>query len=605
MHHHHTKAEREILSKIGKNQASFTSPHRLPHHGNLARHVHATTASANLAMANAARQQVFSQVLSQLNSKMQATRRDANSSTDCAASTSSATPMVYQPPPNLGPCGSAASGRYGEALSERLFFLKTTKTGGSTIRQLFERFAVWEHMGRLSSTEPGGVLFNVSRRSAQWLPPGRWRPPNHHLSGGGMAGWHGAVRPRTRAGESPYDIADDHSTWDPGIIDAQLPGARLITVSRDPLQRVISALSFFWGITDARAYLANMRRFTRADDFRVWNSVAWQLGVEAAREPLPNANDTENFVRRLVAADLSDVTRTLRERFALVMVTEAMTASVVLLRSLLCWRWRDVLLQGPPLTPTQQDHRVSRRAEPKPLDAAAAQRLRELNTLDERVHHEAKVLFARTVQRYGGAAALARDSLLHWRFSHAFKTVCLACCDGRVARETPRSTLPLPLQTLKCKQFLPTCVALTDGGRAGALSCAQPQASPPLDSSAHREQFAEADAAEEALLKIITGCGSQQFANVTVCHSAVPSAPAAAAPTSSTPDLTCQKSTRGVVTCMRPLPSASRTTTGGTPKAAPKASTAPICATAELCVGDESSRWKCTAGGVPPKLWLS
>ena len=159
--------------------------------------------------------------------------------------------MLHQNAPNLGPCGRAASGRYGEALSERIFFLKTTKTGGSTVRQLFERFAQQELMGRLSSSEPGGVLYNVSSKSPEWLPARRWRPPDHHI--------HGAeVRPRAFDGESPYDIADDHSTWSPRSVDERLPGARLITISRDPLQRVVSALSFFWGVTDAQAPQSQM-----------------------------------------------------------------------------------------------------------------------------------------------------------------------------------------------------------------------------------------------------------------------------------------------------------------------------------------------------------
>ena len=62
-------------------------------------------------------------------------------------------------------------------------------SGGSTVRQLFERFAQQELMGRLSSSEPGGVLYNVSSKSPEWLPARRWRPPDHHLNGA-------EVRPR-------------------------------------------------------------------------------------------------------------------------------------------------------------------------------------------------------------------------------------------------------------------------------------------------------------------------------------------------------------------------------------------------------------------------
>ena len=57
-------------------------------------------------------------------------------------------------------------------------------------------------------------------------------------------------------------------------------------------------------------------------------------------------------MRKLIAADVSGAVGALRERFSLVLLTERLTESVVLLRSMLCWRWRDVLLQAPlpPLT---------------------------------------------------------------------------------------------------------------------------------------------------------------------------------------------------------------------------------------------------------------
>ena len=129
-------------------------------------------------------------------------------------------------------CGAAASGRWGEAPSERIFFMKTTKTAGSELRQMFERFAISAHMGRLSSSRPGGVLFSdvSTLLGPTWLSSKHLRQPNHHLSGGD-------IRPRASPGNSPFDIADDHSSWVPRIIDQRLPGARLLTISRDPLAR--------------------------------------------------------------------------------------------------------------------------------------------------------------------------------------------------------------------------------------------------------------------------------------------------------------------------------------------------------------------------------
>ena len=179
---------------------------------------------------------------------------------------------------NLGPCGAAASGRWGEATEERLFFLKTIKTAGSTVRGMFDRFAEAEGLGRLGSVMPGGILFNAREGQAEWLPCAQWRPPD--------CNW--PVR-RVPAGSSPFHYAGDHSSYMPDQIREYLPGARMVTVSREPLGSAISAISlFFEGMPlDKFVDRATTNSLARKDQVVSVNSVAFQLGVPAAAEPLP------------------------------------------------------------------------------------------------------------------------------------------------------------------------------------------------------------------------------------------------------------------------------------------------------------------------------
>ena len=72
----------------------------------------------------------------------------------CAVVTSLASARNFT---DLGPCGRA--GRWGETVEEKLFFLKTIKTAGSTTRFAFMRFARGERMATLRANAPGGILF--------------------------------------------------------------------------------------------------------------------------------------------------------------------------------------------------------------------------------------------------------------------------------------------------------------------------------------------------------------------------------------------------------------------------------------------------------------
>ncbi|KAH8064803.1 hypothetical protein JL722_1688 [Aureococcus anophagefferens] len=229
---------------------------------------------------------------------------------------------------NLGPCG--ANGRWGETVEEKIFFLKTIKTAGSTTRFIFLRFARGERMALLRSSNPGHILLDSTGKSQRWVDAKRFDAV-------------GAARPRP-AGASRYDVALDHATLDAQALATYLPGARWVT------------------------------RPGLSENVHIWNSVAWQLGERAAAPPIDFARPYAS-VKRLERADASALVDLVEGNhsgaFALVMLTERYDESLVLLRSIFCWRWMDLLTQQPPVAPVQQDkrNRQEKRDRPKSVKA--------------------------------------------------------------------------------------------------------------------------------------------------------------------------------------------------------------------------------------------
>lgn len=278
------------------------------------------------------------------------------------ASAADAQPAVALPSyKNLGQCG--ASGRWGEAPEEKLFFLKTTKTAGSSIRSLFARFARSERMAVLRSTQDGGILFPADGRSQRWVESRHFEP----VSAGSA---------RARSGPAVYDVAYDHSTMDVPALRRHLPGARCFTSSREVVSRIVSAIALFRDEATAQTYFNGCRKLTprnlcagpfsdaarlSRNNHRIWNSVAWQLGA-----PLPRADFTptgrdvlDDAAARLARIPVDRYERFVEgpgnDTFALVLLVERLDESLVLLRSLLCWRWVDIITEEPPLAPMMQE----------------------------------------------------------------------------------------------------------------------------------------------------------------------------------------------------------------------------------------------------------
>ena len=431
----------------------------------------------------------------------------------CAVVTSLASARNFT---DLGPCGRA--GRWGETVEEKLFFLKTIKTAGSTTRFAFMRFARGERMATLRANAPGGILFALDGSNQRWLPRDKMRAVP------------GGSRPRP-PGSAPYDIAADHSTLDLARLREALPGARWVTVSRPVLSRVKSAMKMFHNEATPHAYFKDScarassaglcqgrpRRLPPQDTLHIWNSIAWQMGIKLPRIDL---GDTERMAAVLALVNVTPVVKRIEgigaETFSLTMLTERYDESLVLLRSLLCWRWLDVLTPEPPLSPIQQSGAARLAAKRKraaavradPLNGTLDRTILELNPVDMAIHEAAVRRFAAHVDAYGGAEVLARDVRFFRSFRMAVAVTCLQC------RAPTGSQPPAPAYgAVPCAALRETCDELqyqvlpaVSNHRGSAAAIRQA-----IEARRHNEAEAE-----HAIVYLLDGC-EEHMATVRVC----------------------------------------------------------------------------------------
>ncbi|KAH8045351.1 hypothetical protein JL722_14244 [Aureococcus anophagefferens] len=215
-------------------------------------------------------------------------------------------------PRRRGPPGPAARGRYWRGSNETLFYLKTIKTASSSLRFLFLRFARAERLAALRGGA-GGQFFGGDGQ------------------GDAVAG-------------------------------------RFVS-SRDVVARAVSAIAYFHRDATPDEYFGgcgivegglcggwSRLQHAEKDAVHVWNSVAWQLrarrGARSSGGPRRGRAPRGRGRLQAVGAVRGAV-------FDFVVVAERYDASLVLLRSKLCWRWLGVV--GP-----------SRRSRPRPRTRAAA-----------------------------------------------------------------------------------------------------------------------------------------------------------------------------------------------------------------------------------------
>eukprot|EP00040_Diaphanoeca_grandis_P036711 m.235536 g.235536 ORF g.235536 m.235536 type:complete len:1514 (+) comp33665_c0_seq2:298-4839(+) len=197
----------------------------------------------------------------------------------------------------------------------KLIYLKTHKTGSSTLTNIFHRIALKHH---LRTVLPIGDLF------LGW--PSKERIPTSYIN---------------IPGSDTYDMfCSAHARYDAEAIDKIVPNAAHVTVLREPAKHFISSWNY-WG-TENHFLQKSHTKITMdqvLDDPKRW----WPDTLRSDKDLLENSQafdlGIDHTAERSVVQDMIDE----MDKWELVLLTEYMDESLVLLKRKMCWDLMDVV----------------------------------------------------------------------------------------------------------------------------------------------------------------------------------------------------------------------------------------------------------------------
>ncbi|EDQ89007.1 uncharacterized protein MONBRDRAFT_25794 [Monosiga brevicollis MX1] len=234
--------------------------------------------------------------------------------------------------------------------ARRVVYVKTHKTGSSTLTNIFHRYAEKHH---LRTVLPKGNTFLGWPRSAG-IPTSYVELPN------------------TRDG---YDMfCSAHTRYHREYISQIVPDAHYVTILREPTSHFKSSWRY-WDVPGHIKRVSNLdvtwQKFL--DDPDYW----FTKGLKGDRDLLHNSVAFDfGFAHNYSQADADDL-RAHLATFSLVLITEYMDESLVLLKRKLCWDLDDVVYFA---------LKVSRHRPREPLDPLLRQKILALNWVDAQLY---------------------------------------------------------------------------------------------------------------------------------------------------------------------------------------------------------------------------
>ncbi|XP_042331097.1 galactose-3-O-sulfotransferase 4 isoform X2 [Sceloporus undulatus] len=259
---------------------------------------------------------------------------------------------------------------------QHLVFLKTHKTGSSTIVNILHRFG-----------DTRGLRFALPTRY-QFSYPNLFQARK-------VKGWH----PRGH----PFDILCHHMRFNLAEVQKVVPpDSFYFSVVRDPVSLAESAFSYYRGVvpafrraTSLPAFLASPLRFYRPGErgnHYARNLLWFDFGLDPPVGPGLGS----------IKAALANLDQT----FHLVLLTEYMDESLILLRDALCWSLEEVVAFR---------HNLRSPRAVSPLRPSEAARLRAWNHLDWHLYSHFNRTFWARVEQFGHARMAREVALLQKR----------------------------------------------------------------------------------------------------------------------------------------------------------------------------------------------
>lgn len=226
---------------------------------------------------------------------------------------------VDAPPPNPSQ----------ECAAQKFIYLKTHKTGSSTILSILHRYSF---KYQLNSALP------IDNMYLGW--PTRKGALNSFTS----------IR-----GVTDYDVfASGHSTWSHNYLREIVPVGKQITILREPVSQFVSSWNHwhpYEHIVGMGGPDLTMTQFLDSPE-KYWKYAKW------SDEALLHNSYSYDFgiTSKPKQSDVDGIIKAMENEFDLVMITEYMDESLIMLRRLFCWDMEDILHFSMKVTKAKHQH---------------------------------------------------------------------------------------------------------------------------------------------------------------------------------------------------------------------------------------------------------
>lgn len=291
----------------------------------------------------------------------------------------------------------------------KVIFIKTHKTGSSTIATTVVRYADEKHL-KLATPKYTHIFHQV-------------KPFNHHmvLSFGDMG---------------KFDMLASHARYDRKQMDMVVPKAKYITILRDPVRQLESAYSYYAmgkhigiqadGNHELESFLKRPRYYFNDFEYHMkvqsWNGQIFDLGLD------------HTYHRNIEV--VQDKIHSLDKELELVMIKEYFDESLLLLRKIFCWEWQDIVYisKGVRKQSLRQD-----------ISPELAAKIRQWNSADVQLYDHFNRTFWKKLHEYG--PDLQKDLAYFRQLKRNVSTICVdvnsqSHYDKRVEAHTLKASAP-------------------------------------------------------------------------------------------------------------------------------------------------------------------
>lgn len=257
-------------------------------------------------------------------------------------------PEIYQKPPPDAECAA-----------KKFIYLKTHKTGSSTMLSIFHRYAY--KRGLLSALPIDNMYLG-------W-PTAR----------GALSSF------TTIPGVEDYDVfCSGHATWSKKYLREIVPTGKQVTILREPVSQFVSS----WNHWHPYEHIVSMGGpSVTMDQFLDEPTKYWKYAKWSDEALLHNSYSYDfGITSKPSIAQVNQLILDLKTDFDLVLLTEYMDESLVMLKRIFCWTVDDI---------THYSLKVTREpghAKKKPAPALAA-KIRKLNYADVKIYDELNKTF--------------------------------------------------------------------------------------------------------------------------------------------------------------------------------------------------------------------